>query len=67
MTLGERVARNVKRQRLARGWSQRDLANRIGVHRVYITQIEGATRGVSLEVLEQLAKAFRVKASTLLD
>jgi len=67
MTFVHRLARNVKRLRMARGWTQQELADRINVRRPYITQIEGATRGVSLEVLEQLAKAFRVKASALLE
>ena len=48
------------------GLDATELADRIDVRRPYITQIESATRGVSLEVLEQLAKAFRVKPATLL-
>jgi len=67
MSLVERVAQNVKRLRVARGWTQQELANRIDVHRVYVTQIENGTRGVSLEILAQLAKVFRVKASALLE
>jgi transcriptional regulator with XRE-family HTH domain len=67
MALMEQVARNVRRLRRARGWTQQALADRMHVRRAYITQIESASRGVSLEILEKLAKAFRVKPGALLE
>jgi transcriptional regulator with XRE-family HTH domain len=66
MTLMERVARNVKQRREGRGWTQQELADRTQMRRAYVTQIESGARGVSIEVLEKLAKAFRVKVATLL-
>ena len=62
-----KVARNIRTRRMARGWTQQALADRIGVDRVFVTQLEGATRNVSLDVLERLARAFRVKPATLLE
>jgi len=67
MSIVQRVGRTVKRLRIARGWTQQELADRIDVRRPYITQIESATRGVSLEILEQLAKALRAKPAALLE
>jgi transcriptional regulator with XRE-family HTH domain len=67
MGLTARLAKNVRRLRRAHGWPQQALADRIGVHRVYVTQIETGRRGVSLEVLEKLARVFRVKPATLLE
>jgi transcriptional regulator with XRE-family HTH domain len=60
------VARNIRQRRTARGWTQAELAERIGVDRVFVTQLEGATRNVSLDVLERLARVFRVPPGTLL-
>jgi transcriptional regulator with XRE-family HTH domain len=67
MPLMERIARNVRRHREARGWTQQELARRLRVHRVYVAQIETATRGVSVKILEQLGKVFRVKPGRFLD
>jgi transcriptional regulator with XRE-family HTH domain len=67
LTLMERIARNVKRRRDARGWAQQELADRLEVRRAYVTQIESGARGVSIEVLEKLARVFRVKVGTLLE
>jgi transcriptional regulator with XRE-family HTH domain len=61
------VARNVRRLRQARGWTQQALADRIAVRRAYVTQIELGTSGVSLEILEKLARVFRVKPGALLE
>ena len=65
-TLMAKVARNIRQRRQARGWTQAALAERIGVDRVFVTQLEGATRNVSLDVLERLARVFRVRPDTLL-
>jgi transcriptional regulator with XRE-family HTH domain len=62
----ERVARNVRKRRDAHGWSQQALADRLDVQRAYVTQIESGARGVSLEVLEKLAKVFRCSMGELL-
>ena len=63
----DRVGRNVKRARLRRGWTQRELAERVGIGQVYVAQIEGAAREVSLSMLGKLAKALRMKPGRLLD
>jgi transcriptional regulator with XRE-family HTH domain len=62
-----KVARNIRARRTERGWTQQALADRIGVDRVFVTQLAGATRNVSLDILERLARVFRVKPSTLLE
>jgi transcriptional regulator with XRE-family HTH domain len=67
LTLMERLGRNVKKRRLARGWTQRELAERVGIGQVYVAQIEAASREVSLTMLGKLAKALRVKPGRLLD
>jgi len=62
-----RVGRNVKRLRQQRGWTQQSLADRVGIHQVYVAQIEGAVKELSLEMLGRLAKALRVRPGRLLD
>jgi transcriptional regulator with XRE-family HTH domain len=62
----QRIGRQVRRRRRARGWSQRQLAERVGVRAAYITQIETGARGVSLEVLEKLGRVFRCSMGEVL-
>ncbi len=63
----ERVGRNVRRRRAALGWTQQTLADKIGTSRIYVAQVEAASKELSLEMLERFAKALRVKPSALLD
>ncbi len=66
-SIKDRVAANVKRIRNERRLTQQTLADKAKIHRVYLAQIEGATRAPSLEMLERLAKALKVKVGNLLD
>ena len=65
-SIKDRVAANVKRIRNERRLTQQTLADKAKIHRVYLAQIEGATRAPSLEMLERLAKALKVKVGELL-
>ena len=47
--------------------TQAQLAKRVGVHRIYVAQIEGQTKVPSLATLEKLAKALNVKVGRLLE
>jgi transcriptional regulator with XRE-family HTH domain len=67
MTLMERLGRNVKRARTTRGWTQGELARRVGTSRIYVAQIEGAAKECSLVMLGRLAQALRMKPGRLLD
>jgi len=62
----KRVGRNVKRLRRQRGWTQQALADRVGIHQVYVAQIEGAVKELSLEMLGRVARALRVPPADLL-
>ena len=57
----------VKKLRLARGWSQEELARRVDVHRTYIGSIERSERNVSLQNIARIAKAFGIPITALLD
>lgn len=61
------LAANVRRERLARGWTQEDLVGESGLSQTYVSQVESAGRAVSIDVLEKLAAAFDVEAHLLLQ
>lgn len=60
------VADNVRRLRLELEMSQEALAAEAGLHRTYVGAIERAERNLSLDNIERLAAALRVKPSELL-
>jgi transcriptional regulator with XRE-family HTH domain len=66
-TLIKTVGDNVRALREKAGLSQEDLAQRAGLHRTYVGSIERGERNVSLENIERLATALRIKPSALLD
>ena len=47
--------------------SQEELADRAGIHRNYISQIEGGKRNVSFYNVVRIARALRVSPSGLID
>ena len=63
--LRETVAANVRRLRNARGWTQEDLADRVGLSARYVGQIERAQSSMSVTVLGRLADALKVNAAEL--
>lgn len=67
MPLVERIGQNLHRFREQRGWTQAELAARVGVHRVTVAALEGGRKTVSLDLLERLARALRVRPGRLLD
>jgi len=56
------VGAELRRLRLEQSLTQQQVAERVGIHRTYLNQIEGGSRNVSLGVL---AKLSYVLGSTL--
>lgn len=67
MDISTRLGLNIRRLREERGWSQEDYADRAGIHRTYVSDIERGRRNPTITVVEKLARPFGVKAGTLLD
>ncbi len=67
MDIRTRLGQNVRRLREAKGWSQEDYADRAGIHRTYVSDIERGRRNPTVTVVEKLAKALAVTAGQLLD
>jgi len=62
-----RLGRNVRRLREEKGWSQEDYADRAGIHRTYVSDIERGKRNPTVTVVEKLAKPLDVEPGRLLD
>ena len=60
------VARNLRRFRTEKGWTQEELAFRAKVDRSYISQLETGVYSASVTMLGKLAKALGVNASEFL-
>lgn len=65
--LRQTVAANIKRLRLELKMSQEALAAEAGLHRTYIGGIERGERNVSLDNVEKLASALKVRPADLLS
>jgi len=65
--LGSRlvVAKNVMRLRIQRGYTQRCVADELGVTQPRIAEIEGARANLKLDTLDRLARVLGVDTSSL--
>ena len=66
MDIRTRLGRNVRKLREARGWSQEEYADRAGIHRTYVSDIERGRRNPTITVVEKLAGPLEVDAGELL-
>ncbi len=66
MDIRQRLGQNVRRLREAQGWSQEDYADRAGIHRTYVSDIERGRRNPTLTVIEKLALPLDVMPGDLL-
>lgn len=66
MTIRRVLATNLRSLRQQRGLSQEELAHLASIDRGYIGSIEREKYAVSIDKLDQIAKALKVEASDLL-
>lgn len=67
MDIQARLGLNVRRLREAKGWSQEDYADRAGIHRTYVSDIERGRRNPTITVVEKLAGPFAIPPGDLLN
>lgn len=67
MDVCQRLAKNLKEIRTERGWSQEELADVVGIHRTYASDLERGVRNPSIKLLEQLGKALGQSAASLIE
>lgn len=60
------VGRNLRTYRVARGLSQEQFADVLGVHRTYMGGVERGERNLTLRSVERLAERMGVDAASLL-
>ncbi|MFC4594604.1 helix-turn-helix domain-containing protein [Sphingobium tyrosinilyticum] len=51
----QRLGLTIRRLREAKGWSREDDADRAGIHRTYVSDIERGRRNPTITVVEKLA------------
>lgn len=62
-----RLGQNIRRLRLAKGWSQEAYADEAGIHRTYVSDIERGARNPTITVVEKLAVPLGVSTGALLE
>jgi transcriptional regulator with XRE-family HTH domain len=62
----QRLGLNLRRERAKHGWSQEEFADRAGIHRTYVSDLERGSRNPTITVVEKLAAALGLSASDLL-
>ena len=67
MDIRQRLGHNVRRLREEQGWSQEDYADRAGIHRTYVSDIERGKRNPTITVVEKLAAPFSISSGSLID
>ena len=60
------VARNMRRLRAERGWSQEYLANESGLNLTYLSAVERSEQNISVDNLYRVAQGFGVESWMLL-
>jgi transcriptional regulator with XRE-family HTH domain len=61
----KKIGKRIRELRLAKNWSQEDLAARAGLHPTYIGGIERGERNVGVDNLLKIARALREHPSSL--
>lgn len=59
------VGAELRRLRVERGLTQETLAQRVGVHRTYLNQVEAGSRNVSVGVLAKLSVVLDARLSSV--
>ena len=66
MDLREVLAINLRKQRAEKAWSQEELAHRADINRTYISDIERCRYSATVDMIDRLARAFKVEPAELL-
>ena len=66
MEIRRRIGLNVRKLRHEKGWSQEDYADRAGIHRTYVSQVERGLKSPTITVVLQLSKALDTMPSEIM-
>ena len=62
-----RFAKNIRKAREELGMSQEDMAEACGLHRTYVGSVERGERNISIDNMEVMAMAVKLKLTNLLS
>jgi transcriptional regulator with XRE-family HTH domain len=60
-----RLGNRIRKLRKARGWTQVEMAEKVGIDRSFLADVERGKRNVSILNLELIAKGFKISLSQL--
>jgi transcriptional regulator with XRE-family HTH domain len=60
-----KFGKRIRSLRLEKGWSQEELADKVGLHRTYIGAIERGEQNVSIDNIAKLAKTLGISVEVL--
>ena len=60
-----RLGVRIRKLRQHRGWTQIDMAERVGIDRSFLADVERGRRNISILNLDLIAKGFRIPLSRL--
>jgi transcriptional regulator with XRE-family HTH domain len=60
-----RFGRKVQKLRNQRKWTQEEMAERLGIDRSYLADVERGNRNVSLVMQETIAQGFKISLAKL--
>lgn len=63
----KKFGKTVRKLRTAKGYSQESFADAVDLHRTYIGAIERGEQNVSLDNIEKIAKALKIKVGELFE
>lgn len=66
-TTADSLGQRIKDLREARGWSQREFSQVIGMNKTYIGDIELGKRNPTLKSMERIAGGFGLRVGELLE
>jgi transcriptional regulator with XRE-family HTH domain len=61
-----RLGMKIKQTREERGMTQAEVADKVGIHPMYVSRIERGVQVPSLSLLDKLARALKVEIKDLL-
>lgn len=53
-----KLGKNIRNLRHEKGWSQEELADKVGLHRTYVGAVERGEQNITVDTLAKLAKAL---------
>lgn len=67
MNTEQKLGQNILRLRKEKGLTQEQLANKAGISRCYLSDIENGKRQISLAIIERIARELGMSVGEMID